>query len=98
LYRVSIYYLLGPIFEGETSLLKKDPKKWLLYDGHYRKAVNGLKEFPVIFLVAHLRDTFKKSRFEREPAFNGYSLYEVGAPLPPPGLGGVDDVANRLRG
>jgi hypothetical protein len=29
-----------PIFEGETPLLKKDPKRWPFIDGHSIKAVN----------------------------------------------------------
>jgi hypothetical protein len=32
-----------PIFEGETPLKKKDPKRWPLYDGHSMKAVKYLK-------------------------------------------------------
>jgi hypothetical protein len=39
-----------PIVEGETPLLKKDPKRWPFIDGHSMKAV---KEREFIYLKFH---------------------------------------------
>jgi hypothetical protein len=33
----------GPIFEGETPLLKSDPKSWRQYWRHNRNPVNGME-------------------------------------------------------